>query len=55
MRGPLGVLRESWTGYSAEETTAITHVVEMKNHLKEMSELIKTNLEKAQQKTEGCV
>ena len=47
MRGPLDVLRESWTGCSAE---AITHAVEIKNHIEEMSELIKTILEKAQQK-----
>ena len=50
VRGPLDVLRESWTGCSAEETTAITHVVEMRNRLEEMSELVKTNLEKAQRK-----
>ena len=50
VRGPLDVLRESWTGCAAEETTAIAHVVEMRNRLEEMSELVKTNLEKAQQK-----
>ena len=50
VRGPLDVLRESWTGCAPEETTAIAHVVEMRNRLEEMSELVKTNLEKAQQK-----
>ena len=39
---------------SAEQTTAIIHVVEMWNRLEEMSELVKTNLEKAQQKAEDC-
>ena len=33
VRGPLDVLRESWTGCAAEETTAIAHVVEMRNRL----------------------
>ena len=50
VRAPLDVLRESWTGCSAEETTVITHVMEMRNRLEEMRELFKTNLEKAQQK-----
>ena len=39
---------------SVEETTAIFHVVEMWNHLEEMSELVKTDLEKAQQRAEDC-
>ena len=42
------MLRESWTRSSAEETLEVTHVVEMRDHLEEMSDLVKKNAEKAQ-------
>ena len=50
VRGPLDVLEESWTGCCGEETSAIAHVVEMRNSLEQMSELVKRNMEKAQSK-----
>lgn len=54
VRGPLDVLRESWTRSSTEETPEITHVVEMRNRLEEMSDLVKGNLEKAQQRQKAA-
>ena len=50
VRGPLDVLKESWTKCSSEETPVIAHVVEMRNRLEEMRELVKKNVERTQQK-----
>ena len=50
VRGPLDVLRESWTGDETEDTTAVLHVLEMKERLEGMSTLVKRAAVKAQQR-----
>ena len=50
VRGTLDVLKESWMKCSVEETPVIAHVVEMRNCMEEMSELVKKNVERTQQK-----
>ena len=56
VRGPLDILRESWTGdVENEETLVATYAVQMCDRLQEMAELVKENAGKAQQRpmTEG--
>ena len=48
VRGPLDVLREVWTEEESEKTTEITHLVQMRERLEEMSTLVRTNLTRAQ-------
>ena len=50
VRGPLDVLREVWTEEEPEKTTEITHLVQMREHLEEMSTLVRANLAGAQQR-----
>ena len=50
VRGPLDVLREMWTEEEPRKTTEITHLVQMRERLKEMSTLVRTNLTGAQQR-----
>ncbi len=50
MRGPLDVLREMWTEEETEKTTEVTHLVQMRERLAEMTGVVKANLLKAQQK-----
>ena len=40
VRGPLDVLRESWTGEQQEEVPTITHVVEIREWMAEMADEI---------------
>ena len=48
VRGPLDILRESRTGEEKSGIPAITHVVEMRQRMKEMAELVQHNVERAQ-------
>ena len=48
VRGPLDVLRESWTGEQQEEVPTITHVVEIREWMAEMADLVQQNTEQAQ-------
>ena len=50
VRGPLDVLREVWMGKDIEKTTVVTHLVQMRECLEEMTGLVRANLNKAQQK-----
>ena len=49
VRGPLDVLREVWTEES-ERTTEITHLVQMRERLEEMSSLVRANSARAQKR-----
>lgn len=44
VRGPLDVLKEGWTGENCEEVPVIVHVVEMRERLEEMVELVQSEL-----------
>ena len=48
VRGPLDVLRESWTGEQEGEVPTITHVVEIRERMAEMADLVRQNAEQAQ-------
>ncbi len=50
VRGALDVLREMWTEEETEKTTEVTHLVQMRERLAEMTGVVKANLLKAQQK-----
>ena len=50
VRGPLDVLKESWRGDTSEETPAVTHMVKMRERLEEMTDLVRENLGRAQQR-----
>ena len=50
VRGPLDVLRETWTGESEEGVPGAACVVEMRNRLHEMTELVRENAGRAQQR-----
>ena len=50
VRGPLDVLRESWTGESNDQETAVVQVVEMREKLKEVMDLVQVNMERAQER-----
>ena len=47
---PLSVLRGKWAGYTAEEeeTPVATYVVEMRDQLEEMSDLVQESMVRAQ-------
>ena len=49
-RGPLDVLKESWTGEAGGQQTSVVQVVEMREKLQEMMGLVSVNMEKAQQR-----
>ena len=50
VRGPLDILKEEWTGCADEgEVPVATYVVEMRDRLEEMAELVHQNLDRAQQ------
>lgn len=44
------VLRESWTGDSNDQGTAVAQVVEMREKLKEMMSLVQVNMQRAQER-----
>ena len=50
VRGPLDVPKEAWVGYEGEKENTSIHVLELKRCLEEMSELVKENVAKAQNK-----
>ena len=50
VRGPLDVPKEAWVGYEGEKENISIHVLELRRCLEEMSELVKENVAKAQNK-----
>ena len=50
VRGPLDVLKEEWTGDRGTAVPVATHVVEMRERLAEMTQLVSANAAKSQQK-----
>jgi hypothetical protein len=49
VRGPLDVLREAWAGPETPMTQSlVAHVLEMRNKMEEMTELVRSNMEQAQ-------
>ena len=49
VRGPLDVLREVWTEEEPGKTTKISHLVQMREHLEEMSTLVRANMSSCQE------
>ena len=52
VRGPLDVLKEVWMGEEIENTSVAAHIVQMRERLQQMSDIARSNLAKAQKKTE---
>ena len=49
VRGPLDLLKEAWEGPKAPETHSIlAHVLQMREKMEEMTELVRSNLEQVQ-------
>ena len=49
VRGPLQILRESWTGDMSQENSVVQHVVEMREQLQTMTELAQESMAETQQ------
>ena len=49
VRGPLDVLKESWIQSDKSDTNVVSHVLTMRDRLDDMKEIVKDNLEAAQQ------
>ena len=52
VRGPLDILKETWTGYAAEgaQTPVAAYVLQMRDCLEEMSDLVQKSLGEGQQR-----
>ena len=50
IRGPLDVLKEAWTGEAGEKTPVVTYVMQMRTHLHDMTEVVRDQAERAQQR-----
>ena len=50
VRGPLDILRETWTASTQSSTSSVSYVLEMRQRMSEMMELVKENLARAQKK-----
>ena len=50
VRGPLDVLRESWTDEQSSKVPVAAHVVEMRDRMEEMGEIVREHAAKAQRK-----
>ena len=50
VRGPLAVLKESWTDENPEDTNVVEYVLNARQKLSSMAELVQENLERAQKK-----
>ena len=50
MRGLLDILKEAWLPEGGEQNDIAGYVMDIRTKMKEMSDLVKENLEKAQQK-----
>ena len=50
VRGPLDVLKEGWTREYESEVPVATHVVQMRDRLHEMVEVVQENMEQAQKR-----
>ena len=49
VRGPLDVLKETWEAGARSDETVLSFVLETQERLKAMADLVKENLEKAQE------
>ena len=50
VRGPLDILKESWTGEAQEETPIAQYIVKMRTNLKEMADIVDVNAKAAQRR-----
>lgn len=50
VRGPLDVLREAWAGEEEGEAPLAVHVIEMRDRLQDMTELVQEHMEKSQER-----
>ena len=48
VRGPLDVLRETWVAGEKNKESVVSHVLEMRERLKEMAQIVRENVEKEQ-------
>ena len=54
VRGPLDVLRDSWTGERSEEIPVAAHVIRMRDQLQEMTDLVQEKAVEVQKKQKRC-
>ena len=50
VRGPLDILKESWTGEAQEETPIAQYIAKMRTNLKEMADIVDVNAKAAQRR-----
>ena len=53
VRGPLDIIKEAWTAQEGKEILAVVHMMEMRERLQEMSDVVKEAVEKAQSRQKG--
>jgi transposase InsO family protein len=50
LRGPLSLLKESWSDETSDDQNVVEYVLQMRQRLQEMTELVRENLETTQEK-----
>ena len=48
VRDPMAVLREAWKSGKSQDTSVVAHVVQIREQLQQMTDLVEQNMEKAQ-------
>ena len=48
VRGPMAVLREAWESGKSQDASVVAHVVQIREQLQQMTDLVEQNMEKAQ-------
>ena len=48
VRGPMAVLREAWESGKSQDVSVVAHVVQIREQLQQMTDLVEQNMEKAQ-------
>ena len=48
IRGPMAVLKEAWESGKSQDASVIAHVVQIREQLQQMTDLVEHNMEKAQ-------
>ena len=48
VRGPMEVLKEAWESAESQDTSVITHIIQIREQLQEMMGVVQQNMVKAQ-------
>ena len=48
IRGPMAVLKEAWESGKSQDARVVAHVMQIRERLQQMTDLVEHNMEKAQ-------